>query len=130
VIENDYIILFLLGACGVALFLPFLPRVVRPILLVIVFACGIWGVFGIQISHRLAWYTSKRTEHISYPDAEKNAFQEGVYAASDSAKRSIPVLIFSLLVLTAAAIHGGRPKPNQALERTYSAEGAANRDEA
>jgi hypothetical protein len=49
-------------------------------------------------------------------DSDKRVFQDGIDVASGSASES-----FRVFFLTAAAMHGGRPKPNQSLERTNSA---------
>ena len=117
-IEIDYILLLIIGACGIGLFIPKLPRFMRPVLLLVVLACGLLGVGGVRIVQRFAWYSVKRAEHVAYQGPEKRIFQEGVMATSESAHRFVPILLSSLIVLAAAAIHGGRPKkPNQALNR-------------
>ena len=105
-----YILICVLGFCGIGLFIPAVPRALRTVAVVVVLLCGLFSLFGIQLTHRLAWYSPKRSQHIAYSEPDKRIFEEGVTAASDSAHKFVPGLLLSLLLLTAAAISAGRSK--------------------
>ena len=60
---------------------------------------ALYGVVGLSLLQRLAWYTPERTRYLAYSDSEKQRFSEGAEAAQQQARRFLPVMIGSVTVL-------------------------------
>jgi len=100
----DFVMLGIVAACCAVCFIPATSCSVRRLALILILAAGLFGLFGVFLIHRLAWYTPQGEKHISYSEADKEKFAEGAAAAGDTATRFLPLIFSSLVVLTVVAI--------------------------
>lgn len=100
----DFVMLGIVAVCCVVCFIPSISRSMRRLALVLILAASLFGLSGVFLIHRLAWYTPQREKHIAYSEGDKEKFAEGAFAARDAAARFLPLIFASLVILTVVAI--------------------------